>query len=333
MIGNGENGFWVGFDLGATKMLALLFDSKFDMKARKRRKTRPEEGQEAGLGRIGDTIQQLLNEANIRNKDLAGIGLAVPGPLDLDKGILLEAPNLGWKNVPLKKQLEDEFGCPVVVSNDVDAGVYGEYRFGAGSKARCVLGVFPGTGIGGGCVYEGRILRGKARSCVEIGHLQVAPNGQLCGCGLHGCLETVASRLAISSAAIAAAARGEASHLLQTYGTDIADVRSKALADAIKAGDKSIEIIVRDAAAWLGIGVASAASILAPDVVVLGGGLVQAMPDLMLEEVEKNARLHTMKTMRNSFRVVVARLGDDATAVGAAAWAAETISAGSKVST
>ncbi|TFH18023.1 MAG: ROK family protein [Lentisphaerales bacterium] len=330
MVANGKNEFRIGFDLGGTKMLALLFDKKFKVIARRRRKTKPEEGQESGLTRIVETIQQLLNEAGIGKKDLAAMGIAVPGPLDLDKGILLEAPNLGWKNVPLKKRLEAEFECQAVVSNDVDAGVYGEYLFGAGNKARCVLGVFPGTGIGGGCVYSGRILRGKTRSCVEIGHLQVVPNGQLCGCGLHGCLETVASRLAISSAAISAAARGEAPHLLETYGTDIADVRSGALADAIKAGDKAVEIIVKDAAAWLGIGVASGVSILAPDVVVLGGGLVEAMPTLIREEVERSARSHTMNTMRNSFRVVVAVLGDDATAVGAAAWAAKRAPAGKK---
>ena len=119
---------------------------------------------------------------------------------DSEKGIILDSANLGWKNFQIRESLEKEFKCPTVVLNDVDSGVFGEYRFGAGKNARCVIGVFPGTGIGGGCVYEGQVLRGKNVSCLEIGHVQINPSGQLCGCGRIGCLETEASRLAIAAA-------------------------------------------------------------------------------------------------------------------------------------
>ncbi len=177
--------------------------------------------------------------------DLRGIGLGSAGPLDLDEGIILDAPNLGWKDVKIKSILEKEFGCPAVVLNDVDAGVYGEYRFGAARSSRCAVGVFPGTGIGGGCVYDGKILRGKTNSCMEIGHIQVVPDGPRCGCGLQGCLEAVASRLAISAAAAQAAYRGQAPHLLDIAGTSLDEIRSGALADAIAAGDTVVESIVR----------------------------------------------------------------------------------------
>jgi glucokinase len=325
-MGNGEKDqFWIGFDLGGTKMQALLFDDKLNAKGGNRRKTKGESGAQLGMERIVQTIEQLLDEAKITKKDLAGIGVGVPGPLDLDKGILLESPNLGWNNMPLRKQLEEAFGCPAVVLNDVDAGVYGEYRFGAAKNARCVVGVFPGTGIGGGCVYEGGILRGKNGSCMEIGHIQVLPNGPLCGCGQRGCLEALSSRLAISSAATAAAIRGNAPHLLAARGTDMADIRSRSLAEAIKAGDEIVEKIVRDAAVWLGVGISIAINLLAPDVVVLGGGLVEAMPDLYVKEVERTARLRVMNSLRDSFKVVAATLGDEATATGAAAWARKSI--------
>ena len=168
---------------------------------------------------------------------LAGIGVGCPGNIDLEKGVVIDAANLSWKNFQIREALEEEFKCPAVVLNDVDAGVYGEYRFGAGKAARCLVGVFPGTGIGGGCVYEGKVLRGKNISCFEIGHMQINPNGLPCGCGRIGCLETEASRLAISAAAAAAAFRGEAPHLLAAAGTDLANIRSGVLAEAIQAGD------------------------------------------------------------------------------------------------
>jgi glucokinase len=211
--------------------------------------------------------------------------------------------------------------------NDVDAGLYGEYRFGAGRGGRCVLGVFPGTGIGGGCVYEERILRGRTSSCMEIGHVQVMPGGPLCGCGQEGCLEAVASRLAIAADAAKAVHRGEAPYLEAIAGSDIAAIRSGALARAISAGDSVIEQIVRRAAGYIGVAVAGAIHLLAPDIVVLGGGLVEAMPELFVTEVESTARGRVMSSYATSFRVLAAELGDDAAAMGAAAWAQHVIPA------
>ncbi len=314
---------WMGFDLGGTKMLALLFNAKFGILAEKRRKTKAMEGAAIGIARIVETMEQILADAGTDKNSLAGIGIAVPGPLDLDRGILLESPNMSWGRLPLKSALVRHFHCPVTVLNDVDAGVYGEYRFGAARGSRCTIGVFPGTGIGGGCVYEGRVLRGKTGSCFEIGHCQVLPDGPLCGCGQKGCLETVASRLVISAAALAAVCRGEAPNLLKESGTDITNIRSSALARSIAAGDQSIERIVKDAARWIGIGVANAIQLLAPDIVVLGGGLVEAMPALFLQEVDRVARNRVMPAYRQGFKTVTARLGDHATAIGAAAWAEE----------
>ena len=311
--------YWVGFDLGGTKMLATVFDGNFKKLGRERKRTNGAEGAEAGVERVINTIDGALADAKIERGQLAGIGMACPGPLDLNKGVLIEAPNLGWKNVAIKQLLERQYGCPVVILNDVDAGVYGEYRFGAGRDARCVIGVFPGTGIGGGCVYEDRIIRGKVRSAMEIGHVRVAP-GPRCGCGRRGCLEAVASRLAISAAVAAAAYRGQAPHLMKHCGTDLSKIRSSALADSIKAGDTAVEHIVRDAAATIGVALGGIINVMSPDVVVLGGGLVEAMPKLFVEEVEKAARGTVMPSFEDTFKVQVAKLGDDATSLGAAAW-------------
>lgn len=312
---------WLGFDLGGTKMHAAVFTPAWAPRGEARRKTKGFEGVDEGVARIIATMREALGTARLKPADLGGIGIGCPGPLDLRKGILVEAPNLGWKDVPLRRILEKEFKCPVTLVNDVDAGVFGEYTKGAGRDARCVLGVFPGTGIGGGCVYEGRLITGANQSCMEIGHIPVMPNGPLCGCGQRGCLEAVASRLAIASAVAAAAYRGQAPYVLRNGGTDLAEIRSGVLADAVHAGDKVVERILRDAARWLGTGIAGLVNVLAPDRIVLGGGLVEALPGLFQEEFEKAARARCMAAFRDGFKVVVARLGDRAAALGAAAWA------------
>ena len=314
---------WVGFDLGGTKMMATVFDGDFQSLASAKAKTPVNAGPKAVQARIRETIAAALKEAQVPVRALAGIGVGCPGVLDLDKGLILEAPNLGWKRVPLQALLAGWFHCRVVLANDVDAGTYGEWRFGAGRKARTVLGVFPGTGIGGGCVYEGRLLRGKTGSAMEIGHLPVRENGRLCGCGRRGCLEALAGRLAISAEVAQAAFRGEAPYLAENGGSDLKKLKSGLLAKAIKAGDAAVERIVRDAMRLMGRAIGGVVNLLAPDVVVLGGGLVEALPRLAVEEVRTGLKETAMASFAKQVKVVEAKLGDDATTLGAAALAAE----------
>lgn len=319
--------YWLGFDLGGTKMFATVFDSDFNPLGRGRKKTKGALGAERGLERMSEVIHIALEEADLSPDQLSGIGVGAPGPLDLNAGIVLDTPNLGWKNVKLKKALQDEFGCPAFILNDVDAGTYGEYRFGAAKDARCALGIFPGTGIGGACIYEGMILRGKTGSAMEIGHMQLLPDGPRCGCGQKGCMEALASRLAIAGKAAAAAYRGQAPWLLEKSGCDLSNIRSGALAGAVENGDKAVEQILRDAAQWLGVGAANVINLLAPDVVVIGGGLAEAMPDLFSEEVFTTAQARVMPAYRDTFEVHIAELGDDAGILGAAGWAADRLPA------
>lgn len=321
---------WIGFDLGGTKMMAAAMDAEFRLLGRKRRKTKGNEGARAGMERIIQTIRDAMQEGGIAGARPAGIGIGCPGLVDIERGVIVDSANLSWKNVHVKDQLEEAFNCPVVILNDVDAGVYGEYRFGAGKNARCVIGVFPGTGIGGGCVYQGQIIRGRHMSCFEIGHMLVNPTGLPCGCGRTGCLETEASRLAISAAAAMAAFRGEAPNLLAAAGTDLSDIRSGMLAESIKAGDIVVERIVQRAAGLIGQVVGDLANLLAPDVVVLGGGLVEAMPELFSKAVDDAARRRAAPPYAKGLKVTVARLGDDAVVRGAAAWAEASV-VGSKV--
>jgi glucokinase len=318
-----ERTIWIGFDLGGTKMLATVFDDKFRAIGRKRRKTKGAEGASAGVDRIIQTIDEALEEAKAEAGQIAGIGFGIPGPLDLEKGVIIESANLGWKNVKLRQIIEDRYKCPVAIGNDVDVGTLGEYRFGSGKGGRCVLGVFPGTGIGGGLIYEGKIFRGKTTSCMEFGHMLVEPKGRLCGCGRRGCLETVASRLAIAAEIAMAAYRGEAPVILEAAGTDLSDIRSSVIADAIKAGEKSVEKIVRNAAQRIGEATANVCNLVAPDIVVLGGGLVEALSTIFLDEVHAVVSKRVMDSFVSGITVTVASLGDDATVMGAAALVAD----------
>ncbi len=310
---------WIGFDLGGTKMMAVVFDANLKVLGKKRRKTRDKNKEGVHLERISETIEMALEDAEVKPSQIAGIGAGCPGPLNLNTGTILQAPNLGWKDVELRKYLSQTFDTPAEICNDVDAGVFGEYTAGAAEGARCVLGVFPGTGIGGGMVYEGKIFRGATGSCMEIGFLQMATEGPAAGIGPVGTLEGLASRLTISGEAVKAVYRGQAPNLAQLTGTDLASVRSGALAKAIDAGDKAIEGIVRRAAEQVGRAVGSMVNLLAPDIIVIGGGLAEAMPELYLSEVRAGAERNVLPAMKDGFQVRIAQLGDYSAAVGAAA--------------
>ena len=322
MAASKSKGYYVGFDLGGTKMLAGLFTTDLKLKATARRKTQAKSGEPSGVDRIIQLIRDLLKEERVPLSRLRGIGIGSPGPLDLQRGTIIEAPNLGWKAVPLRRKLEKAFKCPVRVVNDVDAGTYGEYVHGAARKARCVVGIFPGTGVGGAAIYQGHLIHGRSASCMEIGHVTIEPGGRLCGCGRRGCLETIASRLAISAEAAAAAYRGEAPKLRALAGTNLAEIRSGVLKQSIQRGDKVVEKIVRRAGSRLGLAVAQMVNLLAPDVVVLGGGLVEALEKYILPECRRAAEGQIMDSFHDSFRVVAAELGDHSVITGAAALAA-----------
>ena len=327
----GTNKYWVGFDLGGTKMLAVVLDQNFQIIGRARKKTKGHEGMQAGLSRIKNVIELACQDADIAPDALSGIGIGCPGPLDLAKKEIVEAPNLGWTHVPIGSSLESEFGCPVTVANDVDAGVFGEYRFGAGKNARCVAGIFPGTGIGGGCVYEGHLIRGANATCMEIGHIPVQPNGPLDGAGNQGSLESLASRLAIASQASQAAYRGHAPALREHAGTDLSDIRSGALANSIRNGDRAVQEIVRKACCDLATGVVTLVHLMAPDIIVFGGGLIEAMGDFMLPIIKEQSEARVLPSLKNVFQIVEAQLGDNASVMGAAALAQQADGTGSTV--
>lgn len=317
--------FWIGFDLGGTKMQCTLFDDNLKVVDSQRKRTRSEQGVNDNLDRIQNIITKLLDEHQVPLDQLAGIGIGCPGPVAWDKGdwrkgIVCVAVNLGWENVPVGKILSDQFKCPVAVLNDVDAGVYGEFHAGAAQGSRTTVGIFPGTGIGGGCVYDGQILRGKLLSCMEIGHIKICSSPRIGATGMTGTLETEASRLAIAGELAKLAYRGEAPNLRREAGTELSEIRSKTIAEAIDKGDAQVLKVVQEACEIIGQAVANVVLLMCPDCIVLGGGLVEAMPELFVKEVNRIAKRHVFECYRDQFEVRAAKLGDNAATVGAAAW-------------
>lgn len=311
----------VGVDLGGTKTLAAVFDGKYKALGTARTTTEGHRGAKEGLKRVWATVQDAMKQACVELEEVKAFGIGCPGVVDFEKGILREALNLGWRKVRVGEYLSKRIDRQVCVLNDVDAGTYAEYILGAGRGARSVLGVFPGTGVGGGFVYEGKILRGKAASCMEVGELRML------GSTLEGkmnepvTLEGLCGRLAVAASCATEAARGNAPTIMENAGTDIHSIKSGTIKKSIDAGERAVLTIMKRSANYLGIGVSSVIELLAPEVVVLGGGLVEKMPEIYLEGVSSAVRRYGSRALVRDVRFAAAEMGDLAVAAGAAAYA------------
>lgn len=315
----------IGMDIGGTKMMALVLDHEFNVVGRCKKKSKSAKREEPAEVRIARVIREAMEDAHVDT--IQGIGVGSPGPLDPVTGVIVDTPNLGWKDFPLAQMLADEFGVAAAVDNDVNMGTYGEWHFGEVRDCEDVVGIFPGTGIGGGIIINNRLLHGFSGAAGEVGHMTIDVDGPYCGCGKRGCLEALASRVAIASQIAAAAAREDAPYILEKCGTDLANMRSSVIAEAIASGETVVEGIVRKAAYYVGVAVGNLINILSPEAVVLGGGLVEAMEDLYLDEVKRAVKEHAMPFLRKDVRIVPARLGDDAVALGAGKLIAEKLDA------
>ena len=314
----------VGIDLGGSKMLATVYRGARALGSAKR-STDPNAGADGLAKGLVRTAEAALQAAGLDRSAPAAIGIGAPGPIDAQRGTLEGSPNLGVADFPIRDCLKDAFGVPVVLENDVSAGTYGEHRFGAARGRRHVLGVFPGTGIGGGLVLDGRLYRGARGNAGELGHMIVQLDGPLCGCGQYGCLEALASRSAIARDLIAQAAIGKAPAVTAKAGTDVRSVRSKMIARVLAAGEQpGVELLER-AAERLGIGIANCVNLLNPEMVVLGGGLVEKVGDWLIERAADSMRRHALPSLAEGVEVVAATLGDDAVVRGAAALAQESL--------
>jgi glucokinase len=306
----------IGLDVGGTKTAALRITADGTVEARTVLPT-PASDQVATLATLDAAVSEVLVEG------VSAIGVGAAGLVDVRAGVLLSSPNLAWRDVPLLDRLAGTFGLPVTVDNDATAAAWAESRLGASRGSRDSLFVGVGTGIGGGIVMDGRLLRGAHGFAGEIGHVIVDPAGPLCGCGNRGCWEQVASGLAISRSGRRAVSEHPTSSIARLAEGDAVGATGEVVARAAQEGDEIAIAILAEVGRRLGEGVAGLVNVLDPEVVVVGGGAAEA-GDLLLDPAREAYRAAVEgRDRRPAVPIVPAELGNDAGAIGAALLALE----------
>ena len=312
----------VGVDMGGTKILSAVIDAEGNILGTAKLSTKADEGTPAVIDRIAESIEKAIDKSSVDNASIQAIGIGAPGPLDPETGVVIFAPNLGWRDVPLKTELEARTGFPTFVDNDVNIGTLGEHAFGAAQGVENVVGIFVGTGIGGGIILNGELFHGASKTAGEVGHIIVKADGPRCGCGTRGCLEAIASRTAMAKQfRKAIKKKGKKSVLTKLTDGDLSVIRSGVLVKAIRAKDKLTLKVFKKTTKYLGIGIGSIVNFLNPDMIVLGGGVVEALDDTFIDNIRTYAEKYALPNTLNGVQIVRAKLGDNSGILGAAALA------------
>lgn len=315
--------FVLGIDLGGTKVSAAVLDPEARIVGRARAKTgawRDDEDVFATITRAG---HQAIGAAGITITDIGAVGIGSPGPLHPGTGYIIESSNLKFKNFPLGPRLTKQFGVATTVENDVNAGVYGEFKAGAARGSQDVLGVFIGTGIGGGLILNGRLYHGSSLNAGEVGHIIIKAGGPRCGCGNRGCLEAIASRVAITRDIKRGIKRGRKSSLAGHVKKPNALLSSQMLKSAYEEDDALAIKVMNRAAKSIGIALGGLVNLLGPEMLVLGGGVIEAMGGKFVARIDRATRKNAFEICTRDLKIVKAELGDDAGVIGAALLASE----------
>ncbi len=324
MADRADGALVAGVDLGGTKILAAIVDAEDRVLGRAKASTPAAQGGEAILAAINSTLRLAAIEAGVAIADLKGVAIGSPGPLDPDRGVILFSANLNVRDFPLGPGLSAATGLPVLVRNDVRMGGYGEFRLGAGKGHKNVLAAFVGTGIGGCVIVDGKMVTGSTGNAGELGHIALKPGGPRCGCGRRGCMEAFASRSAIARRIAKAHRRGRETSLSSKLDGKGSKLKSKELAAAYHEGDALTVTEVHRAAYYLGLGLGSLVNVLGPEVVIVGGGVTEALGSGYLDAVRASLANQVLTDPGNTIRVVPAALGDDSGILGSALMARET---------
>lgn len=304
-----------GVDLGGTKIYTALADSRGRIVSEVKVPTGAGEGPEAVIRRIARTVKQAAGRAMAPGMP-AALGIGAPGPLDPHTGVVHNAPNLGWRNVPLGGMLEDILGIPVLVENDANLAALGEYSLGAGRGCRHMVYVTVSTGVGGGIILDGKIYRGAGGGAGEVGHLVVLPDGPPCGCGRRGCLEALASGTAMAARARELVDKGLGRSILREAGGNRDAITAVSVSGAAAAGDPEAGEIIARAGAYLGIGLAGVVNLLNPERLVLGGGALAAGRQLW-EHMQRELSARTLPAALGQLTVARAGLAGKSGLMGA----------------
>lgn len=313
----------LGIDVGGTGIKGAVISEDGTLSHRTERAT-PAQDVDAIAAAIADLVRELADRCQREGHNVGAVGVACAGFVDADGATVLFAPNLAWRDAPLKARLEAAVGRPIFLENDANAAAWGEFRFGGAREADDMLLVTLGTGVGGGIVSDGELLRGSEGIAAEIGHLRVQPEGHRCGCGNRGCLEAYASGTALVREARELVSGGSphAGALSDLCGGEADQLTGAMVTKAARAGDPAATELFADLGQWLGEGIASLVAVLDPGLIVVGGGVSEA-GDLLLEPTRAAfARQLTGRGHRRQADIVGAILGNYAGMIGAADLAA-----------
>ena len=308
----------IGLDVGGTKVLGAIFDGERNIVHRLKKKS-TEQGAEAENVEqvIANLVEEMLSASGIPLEKVSAIASSIPGVIDQDAGVVLFTPNLPWRDYDIGSAMRARFGVPFYIGNDVNLGVLGEYRFGAAQGFRNVVGLFVGTGVGGGLILNGELYTGHLFKAAELGHMVLDPEGPLCGCGKRGCLEAFSSKQGMSAYIRKQLDRGRGSLLAKSVQEGV--FKSKKLKKALAAGDKVALEAVDRACHYLAVATGSLINIFSPDLVLYGGGVIEAVGDLFLDKILREVDDYCMAEIRSTVELKNASLGDDSVLYGALA--------------
>lgn len=303
-------------DIGGTKVLGVVFNSKKEIVYRLKKKTKAGGDSSENVEEvIISVVKELISNSGIKKSDIHAIAAGAPGVINQETGVVLFSPNLPWRNYNIRKPIEDEFGCPFYIGNDVNVGVLGEYKFGAAKGYKNVVGLFVGTGMGGGLILNGDLFTGNKFKAAEYGHMILDPEGPLCNCGQRGCLEAFSSKQGMSAYIRQQVSRGRKSAMAEAVQGGV--FKSKVLKNALAEGDAvAIEAVDR-ACHYLAIASGNLVNTFSPDVVVYGGGVIEAVGDIFMEKILAEVDRYCMPSIRETVEFKKAALGDDSILYGA----------------
>lgn len=314
---------YIGVDLGGTTLRLAIVDTETgELFGLTETQAMAREGYEAVMARMADLINKVVAESAIPKGEIGGVGIGLPGMLDMERGVVLFLTNLPghWPSVPLQKSIEAMTGLPTCLVNDVRAMTLGEWKHGAGRGVDTIACFAIGTGVGGGLVINGRLHLGMDGTAGELGHMIIDLNGPPCGCGSRGCLEVYASGPAIAAMGVKAVMQGMTTSIGALVGYDLNRITSKVIYQAAISGDAIARGIFEQAGYCLGVAVANVLVSVGPRIVVIGGGVAQA-GDLLLEPIRKTVKDLVHIVPADQVEIVPAALGIHAGLIGAAVWA------------
>ena len=302
-------------DVGGTKVLGAIFNEKDEIIYRLKKRSKSGGSGSADVEKvIISVVEEMIKESDIERKKLNAIASCAPGVIDQDKGIVLFTPNLPWRNYDMAASMRKQFGVPFYVGNDVNLGVLGEYHFGVGRGYKNIVGFFVGTGMGGGLVLNGKMYTGNQFKAAEYGHMVLDPEGPLCNCGQRGCLEAFSSKQGMSAYIRQQVGRGRQCCMAEDVKDGV--FRSKKLVEALKKEDEVAMEAVDRACHWLAVATGNMINTISPDLILYGGGVMEALGNVFLEKILKEVDRYCMPQIRSTVDIKVASLGDDSILYG-----------------